>query len=66
MISLLLLLLNFTHSEPMVCGFDVVRICTGTWNVGGRVPPAELDIDGWIDTLEPADIYVLGYVCIFF
>ncbi|XP_048636310.1 type I inositol polyphosphate 5-phosphatase 1-like isoform X2 [Brassica napus] len=36
------------------------RICAGTWNVGGRVPPADLDIDGWLDTLEPADIYVLG------
>ncbi|KAF3588437.1 hypothetical protein F2Q69_00030120 [Brassica cretica] len=41
---------------------QAVRICAGTWNVGGRVPPADLDIDGWLDTLEPADIYVLGYV----
>ncbi|CAN7046534.1 unnamed protein product [Brassica oleracea var. botrytis] len=39
---------------------QAVRICAGTWNVGGRVPPADLDIDGWLDTLEPADIYVLG------
>ncbi|XP_019084042.1 PREDICTED: type I inositol polyphosphate 5-phosphatase 1-like [Camelina sativa] len=37
-----------------------IRICVGTWNVGGRVPPADLDIDGWVDTIEPADIYVLG------
>ncbi|CAN7116474.1 unnamed protein product [Brassica rapa subsp. narinosa] len=37
-----------------------VRICVGTWNVGGRVPPKDLDIDGWVDTIEPADIYVLG------
>ncbi|CAH2035262.1 unnamed protein product [Thlaspi arvense] len=36
------------------------RICAGTWNVAGIVPPADLDIDGWLDTLEPADIYVLG------
>ena len=46
----------------LVCGFDVARICAGTWNVGGRVPSSDLDIDGWLDTLEPADIYVLGYV----
>ncbi|CAN6999134.1 hypothetical protein IGI04_019562 [Brassica rapa subsp. trilocularis] len=39
---------------------QAVRICAGTWNVGGTVPPADLDIDGWLDTLEPADIYVLG------
>ncbi|CAA7018662.1 unnamed protein product [Microthlaspi erraticum] len=39
---------------------QAIRICAGTWNVGGRVPPADLDIDGWLDTVEPADIYVLG------
>ncbi|MBA0585474.1 hypothetical protein Gorai_016250, partial [Gossypium raimondii] len=37
-----------------------IRICVGTWNVGGKVPPDDLDIDDWIDTHEPADIYVLG------
>ncbi|XP_022133796.1 type IV inositol polyphosphate 5-phosphatase 3 isoform X2 [Momordica charantia] len=37
-----------------------LRICVGTWNVGGKLPPEDLDIDGWIDTSEPADIYVLG------
>ncbi|XP_024010001.1 type I inositol polyphosphate 5-phosphatase 1 isoform X2 [Eutrema salsugineum] len=37
-----------------------LRVCVGTWNVGGRVPPNDLDIDGWVDTIEPADIYVLG------
>ncbi|CAN8303530.1 unnamed protein product [Cochlearia groenlandica] len=39
---------------------EKIRICAGTWNVGGQVPPADLDIDGWLDTVEPADIYVLG------
>ncbi|KGN46110.1 type IV inositol polyphosphate 5-phosphatase 3 isoform X2 [Cucumis sativus] len=37
-----------------------IRICVGTWNAGGKLPPEDLDIDGWIDTNEPADIYVLG------
>lgn len=37
-----------------------VRICIGTWNVGGKVPHSDLDIEEWIDTNEPADIYVLG------
>jgi hypothetical protein len=40
----------------------VVRICVGTWNVGGKLPHDDLDIDDWIDTDDPADIYVFGYV----
>ncbi|KAB2093010.1 hypothetical protein ES319_A02G067900v1 [Gossypium barbadense] len=38
-----------------------IRICVGTWNVGGKFPPDDLDIDDWIDIHEPADIYVLGF-----
>ncbi|KAL2519869.1 Type I inositol 1 [Forsythia ovata] len=37
-----------------------IRICAGTWNVGGRVPPDDLDLDGWLDIDEPADVYVIG------
>ncbi|GLT45293.1 hypothetical protein SLA2020_191330 [Shorea laevis] len=37
-----------------------LRICVGTWNVGGKVPPDDLDIYDWIDINEPADIYVIG------
>lgn len=37
-----------------------LRVCVATWNVGGKVPPDDLDIDDWIDVDEPADIYVLG------
>ncbi|XP_058111075.1 type IV inositol polyphosphate 5-phosphatase 3 isoform X2 [Magnolia sinica] len=37
-----------------------LRICVGTWNVGGRLPPDDLDIKDWLDMEEPADIYVLG------
>lgn len=37
-----------------------IRLCAGTWNVGGRVPPDNLDLDGWLDIEEPADIYVIG------
>ncbi|XVE55097.1 hypothetical protein DITRI_Ditri03aG0133500 [Diplodiscus trichospermus] len=37
-----------------------IRICIGTWNVGGKVPPEDLDIDDWIDINEPADIYMFG------
>ncbi|CAK7346727.1 unnamed protein product [Dovyalis caffra] len=37
-----------------------IRICVGTWNVGGILPHDNLDIDDWIDTDDPADIYVFG------
>ncbi|XP_072965399.1 type IV inositol polyphosphate 5-phosphatase 3-like isoform X3 [Typha angustifolia] len=37
-----------------------LRICIGTWNVGGKLPPDSLDITEWLDMEEPADIYVLG------
>lgn len=38
-----------------------LRVCVGTWNVGGRLPPDDLDIDEWIGINDPADIYVLGF-----
>ncbi|KAJ4765933.1 Type I inositol polyphosphate 5-phosphatase 1 [Rhynchospora pubera] len=38
-----------------------LRVCVGTWNVGGKIPPDSLDISGWLDTNEPADIYVVGF-----
>ncbi|XP_056851284.1 type IV inositol polyphosphate 5-phosphatase 3 isoform X2 [Raphanus sativus] len=37
-----------------------IRICVGTWNVGGTSPTSDLDIDDWIEINHPADIYVLG------
>lgn len=38
-----------------------VRVFVGTWNVGGRVPPEELEIDDWLCMQEPADMYILGF-----
>ena len=38
------------------------RVMTGTWNVAGRAPSDDLDLDEWLCTQEPADLYVLGYV----
>ncbi|KAG2384560.1 Type IV inositol polyphosphate 5-phosphatase [Vigna angularis] len=37
-----------------------LKICVGTWNVGGKLPPDDLVIDDWLGVNEPADIYVLG------
>ncbi|KAJ6794669.1 type IV inositol polyphosphate 5-phosphatase 3-like [Iris pallida] len=36
------------------------EICAGTWNVGGKIPADDLDIEDWLYMKEPADIYVLG------
>ncbi|KAH6790738.1 myo-inositol polyphosphate 5-phosphatase 2 [Perilla frutescens var. frutescens] len=38
-----------------------VRINIGTWNVAGRVPDDDLEIDDWISMQEPADMYVFGF-----
>ncbi|TQD84276.1 hypothetical protein C1H46_030167 [Malus baccata] len=36
------------------------RVFATTWNVGGQIPPDDLDIDGWLDVNEPSDFYVIG------
>lgn len=38
-----------------------VRVMIGTWNVAGQVPPEELELDEWLCTREPADMYIIGY-----
>jgi len=36
------------------------RIAVGTWNVGGLLPPDDINLDEFLDSSDPADIYVLG------
>ncbi|XP_074581831.1 type I inositol polyphosphate 5-phosphatase 2 isoform X2 [Curcuma longa] len=38
-----------------------LRVMIGTWNVAGRIPLEDLELDEWLDTQEPADMYVLGF-----
>nr|GFA40880.1 type IV inositol polyphosphate 5-phosphatase 3 isoform X2 [Tanacetum cinerariifolium] len=38
-----------------------LKVCVNTWNVGGKLPPEDLDIDDLLDVDNPADIYVLGF-----
>jgi hypothetical protein len=38
------------------------RIAVGSWNVAGMLPPDDIDLREWLDTSEPADIYVIGWV----
>ncbi|KAJ4746134.1 Type I inositol polyphosphate 5-phosphatase 1 [Rhynchospora pubera] len=37
------------------------RIFVSTWNVGGKSPNRNLNIDDWLHSSPPADIYVLGF-----
>lgn len=38
-----------------------VRVTIGTWNVAGRLPYEDLEIDEWLCMNEPADIYIVGF-----
>uniref|UniRef100_A0A0E0BYA7 Inositol polyphosphate-related phosphatase domain-containing protein n=1 Tax=Oryza meridionalis TaxID=40149 RepID=A0A0E0BYA7_9ORYZ len=40
-----------------------LKLCVGTWNAAGKVPPGDLDIADWLGAGdgEPADVYVLGF-----
>lgn len=31
-----------------------------SWNVAGKPPPKDLDMEEWINDSQPADIYVFG------
>lgn len=39
-------------------------VFVATWNVAGRSPPSNLNLDDWLHAAPPADIYVLGYVLV--
>ncbi|XP_057415472.1 type I inositol polyphosphate 5-phosphatase 2-like isoform X2 [Lotus japonicus] len=38
-----------------------VRVTVGTWNVAGKHPCNDLEIEDWLCTKEPADIYIIGF-----
>ncbi|CAL5332921.1 unnamed protein product [Camellia sinensis] len=38
-----------------------IKVCVGTWNVGGKFPPDDVDIESWLDISKPADMYVIGF-----
>ncbi|XP_039048132.1 type IV inositol polyphosphate 5-phosphatase 7-like [Hibiscus syriacus] len=37
------------------------RIFVATWNVAGKSPPSYLNLQDWLHTSPPADVYVLGF-----
>lgn len=40
--------------------FFLYRVTIGTWNVAGKPPDDDVEIDEWLCMKEPADIYILG------
>jgi hypothetical protein len=53
--------------RPETCHQQLVndheyRIVVGSWNVAGMLPPDDIDLQEWLDTTQPADIYVIGWV----
>ncbi|KAF7126450.1 hypothetical protein RHSIM_Rhsim11G0011700 [Rhododendron simsii] len=51
-------------SETLRCQYintKDVRLNIGTWNVAGRLPYDNLELDEWLCVNEPADIYILGF-----
>ncbi|CAK8571888.1 unnamed protein product [Lathyrus sativus] len=49
------------HDAGHVTDVNNYRIFVATWNVAGRSPPSNLNLEDWLHTSPPADIYVLGF-----
>ncbi|KAG2238924.1 hypothetical protein Bca4012_023709 [Brassica carinata] len=38
-----------------------IKVTVATWNVAGKCPSDDLDIDDWLTTDNPSDIYIIGF-----
>ncbi|CAN8280365.1 unnamed protein product [Cochlearia groenlandica] len=47
--------------SPLFKQVQHLRVFTATWNVAGKSPPSYLNLDDWLHTSPPSDIYVLGF-----
>jgi hypothetical protein len=36
------------------------RVTVATWNVAGKRPSDDLEIEDWLSTDNPSDIYIIG------
>ncbi|GAA0171982.1 hypothetical protein Leryth_005792 [Lithospermum erythrorhizon] len=48
-------------NNPHIINVQNHSIFVSTWNVGGRSPSTNLNLDDWLHSSPPADIYVLGF-----
>lgn len=47
--------------HPQIINIQNYSLFVSTWNVGGKSPPGNLNLDDWLHSAPPADIYVLGF-----
>ncbi|GAB2294785.1 Type IV inositol polyphosphate 5-phosphatase 7 [Dionaea muscipula] len=47
--------------HPKIIDVHNYSIFVATWNVAGKSPPSNLNLDDWLHSSPPADIYVLGF-----
>ncbi|CAK9160676.1 unnamed protein product [Ilex paraguariensis] len=47
--------------HPQIINVQNHSIFVATWNVGGKSPPSNLNLDDWLHASHPSDIYVLGF-----
>ena len=61
-----LLLLPVTSSFELrhICSIGYNSVFVATWNVGGKSPPSNMNLDDWLHASPAADIYVLGYALV--
>lgn len=52
---------NCFSLQPNCFPSFIVSVFVATWNVGGKSPSSNLNLDDWLHSAPPADIYVLGY-----
>ncbi|CDY10113.1 BnaC05g03560D [Brassica napus] len=52
---------RMNYENPRIIDVQNYSIFTATWNVAGRSPPPDLNLDEWLHSSAPADIYVLGF-----
>uniref|UniRef100_A0A1J3GRN7 Type I inositol 1,4,5-trisphosphate 5-phosphatase 2 n=1 Tax=Noccaea caerulescens TaxID=107243 RepID=A0A1J3GRN7_NOCCA len=38
-----------------------IKVTVATWNVAGKHPSDDLEIDDWLSTDNPSDIYIIGF-----
>ncbi|KAL7123996.1 hypothetical protein ABFS83_14G018900 [Erythranthe nasuta] len=47
--------------HPQILNIQNYSIFVSTWNVGGKSPQSNMNLDDWLHSAPPADIYVLGF-----
>ncbi|KAL0393022.1 UNVERIFIED_CONTAM: Type IV inositol polyphosphate 5-phosphatase 7 [Sesamum radiatum] len=47
--------------HPQILNIQNYSLFVSTWNVGGKSPNSNMNLDDWLHSAPPADIYVLGF-----